>query len=276
MKRIGIIYNPMIAAATQLAPEVSALLVARGLDAWTCSAWKTDEARGQAPGTDLMISIGGDGTILRAAQAVVGQKTLICGVNLGRLGFMTELAADEVEGKLPEILDGAGWCDARTMLQVELREGDGAPVIYHALNDVVAGRGETARMVNVEVSVDGEPLHIYKSDGVIVATATGSTGYAYAAGGPVLHPQSRDYILVPMLPHLSSAHALVIPAASSVKITMHTAHQAVISIDGNQNHALADGAELSLSLSPHQTRFVRLSPPGAFYATLEQRLKGKQ
>jgi len=266
----------MIAAAAELAPQVTKFLVARGLEAWTSSAWQVAEARKQAPGTDLMLSIGGDGTILRAAQAVVGYETPICGINLGRLGFMTEIAADEIELKLPRVLAGDGWLDERKMLQAEVKDGDAPPAVYHALNDVVAGRGETARMVNVEARVDGDHLNVYKADGVIVATATGSTGYAFAAGGPVLHPQSPDYILVPMLPHLCSGYALVIPAASTVRLRVQTAHQAVFSIDGNLSHALGDGAEVTLSQSPHVTRFVRLSPQGVFYATLEQRLKGKR
>jgi NAD+ kinase len=276
MKRIGIIFNPMIQAAAALAPEVSAYLTARGLEVWSSSTWEPAEARAQVPGTDLMLSIGGDGTILRAVQAVVGEDTPICGINLGRLGFMTELSKDEIQTRLPEILDGSGWIDTRTMLQATVGEPGAAPVVYHALNDVVAGRGEVARMVNVAARVDGELLNIYKADGVIVATATGSTGYAFAAGGPVIHPQSGDYLLVPMLPHLCSGHALVIPGASQLTLEVQTAYRAVLSVDGNQGHVLADGAVVTISVSPYTTRFVRLSPPASFYGTLEQRLKGKQ
>lgn len=276
MKRIGIIFNPMIQAAAALAPDVSAYLLARGLDVWVSSTWEVSEARAQVPGTDLMLSIGGDGTILRAVQAVAGQATPICGINLGRLGFMTELSVDEIKTRLPEILEGGGWIDQRTMLQATVTEPDLPPVTYHALNDVVAGRGEVARMVSVSARVDGELLNVYKADGVIVATATGSTGYAFAAGGPVLHPQSRDYLLVPMLPHLCSGHAMVIPNGSQLALEVKTAYHAVLSIDGNQGHPLADGAVVNIGVSPDTTRFVRLSPPASFYATLEQRLKGKQ
>jgi NAD+ kinase len=133
-----------------------------------------------------------------------------------------------------------------------------------------------ARMVNVAARVDGELLNVYKADGVIVATATGSTGYAFASGGAVLHPQSKDFMLVPMLAHLSSGYPLVIPGASSVTLEMQTAYRAVLSIDGNQNHVLTDGATVTLGVSPHITRFCRLSPPASFYGTLEQRFKGKR
>jgi len=276
MKRIGIIFNPMIQAAAALAPDVSAYLLARGLEVWVSSTWEVSEARAQVPGTDLMLSIGGDGTILRAVQAVAGQDTPICGINLGRLGFMTELSVDEIKTRLPEILEGGGWIDERTMLQATVAEPDLPPVTYHALNDVVAGRGEVARMVNVAARVDGELLNVYKADGVIVATATGSTGYAFAAGGPVLHPQSRDYLLVPMLPHLCSGHAMVIPNGSQLALEVKTAYHAVLSIDGNQGHPLADGAVVNIGVSEDTTRFVRLTPPASFYATLEQRLRGKQ
>jgi len=276
MKRIGIIFNPMIQAAAALAPKVSAYLSGRGLEVWTSSTWEITAAREKVPGTDLMLSVGGDGTILRAVQALDGANTPICGINLGRLGFMTELSAEEVETRLPEILDGGGWIDERTMLQASVTESGAAPVVYHALNDVVAGRGEVARMVNVAARVDGELLNVYKADGVIVATATGSTGYAFAAGGAVLYPQSADFMLVPMLAHLSAGYPLVIPGASSVTLEVRTAYQAVLSIDGNQGRALTDGAVVTLSTGPHTTRFIRLSPPASFFGTLEQRFKGKQ
>ena len=199
MKRVGILYHPVIEAAYTLAKELERFLTSEGVSVWLCSAWEGDKARAQVNGTDLMLSIGGDGTILRAVQAVVGNSTPVTGINLGRLGFMTELSADEAVAKLPALLAGEGWIDERAMLEAELSPSDQEPEPpgkFYALNDVVVSRGAIARVIYVEASIDGEPLTTYKADGVIVATATGSTGYSLAAGGPILHPQAEEFILL--------------------------------------------------------------------------------
>ena len=279
MKRVGILYHPMIEAAYTLAKKLEEFLGSSGISVWLCSAWEGEKARTQVDDTDLILSIGGDGTILRAAQAVVPEITPITGINLGKLGFMTELSADEALAKLPALLAGEGWVDERAMLEVELSPPDkehGAPRIFYALNDVVVARGAIARMVYIEATIDGEPLTTYKADGVIVATATGSTGYSLAAGGPILHPQAKEFLLLPILAHLSSAYALVLPSTAVVKLRISTAHQAILSIDGHINLPLPTGAIITVKHSPTVARFLRIHPETSFYSSLEQRLKGKQ
>ncbi len=279
MKRVGILYHPMIEAAYTLAKKLEEFLGSSGISVWLCSAWEGEKARTQVDDTDLILSIGGDGTILRAAQAVVPEITPITGINLGKLGFMTELSADEALAKLPALLAGEGWVDERAMLEVELSPPDKehrAPRIFYALNDVVVARGAVARMVYIEATIDGEPLTTYKADGVIVATATGSTGYSLAAGGPILHPQAKEFLLLPILAHLSSAYALVLPSTAVVKLRISTAHQAILSIDGHINLPLPTGAIITVKHSPTVARFLRIHPETSFYGSLEQRLKGKQ
>ena len=276
MKRIGILYHPMNEAAYTLAKELQGFLDSKGISVWICSAWEGEEARAQVNNTDLILSIGGDGTILRAAQAVVPALTPITGINLGKLGFMTELKAEEAKTKLPALLAGEGWLDERATLEAELSATDQEPPrIFHALNDVVVTRGAIARVVYVEASIDGEPLTTYKADGVIVATATGSTGYSLAAGGPVLHPRAKEFLLLPILPHLSSAYTMVLPATAVVKLCVSTSHQATLSIDGHINLPLSSGAIVTVKHSPNKVRFLRIHPE-TFYGSLEQRLKGKQ
>ncbi len=276
MKNAGIFYHPLIEAARTKAKQVHDFLTARSINAWLCSAWEVDAAPAQLDAAELIISVGGDGTILRSAQAVVPRMIPIIGINLGKLGFMTELSADEALDKLPALLSGEGWMDERAMLQAELSVGGKEKSTHHALNDIVVARGAIARLVRVTASIDGTHLADYKADGVIVATATGSTGYSLAAGGPILYPQSKDHLLVPIMPHISPAHALVLPAGTVVQLNITATHQTTFSIDGHINMPLPDEAVITVKQSPHRTRFLRIHPEDAFYRSLEQKLKGKR
>jgi len=278
MKKIGILYHPLNEAAYTLAKKLEEFLNAKGVSVWLCSAWEGEKARSQVKGTDLILTIGGDGTILRAAQVAVPVSTPITGINLGRLGFMTELSVDEAVDELPALLAGKGWIDERAMLEAELSpaEQDEPAGIFYALNDVVVARGAVARMIYVEASINGQPLTTYRADGMIVATATGSTGYSLAAGGPILHPQSQEFILLPILPHLCSAYVMVLPHATVVKLHITTAHQAILSIDGHVHLPLSSGAVITVKRSANTARFLRIHPEISFYSSLEQRLKGKR
>lgn len=271
MKRTGILYHPKVEAARKKAESLEQFLSSRGVTTWLGSAWETEKARAQLKDTELLLSVGGDGTILRAAQVVIPGTTPITGVNLGTLGFMTELGADEAEMELPNLLTGKGWLDERAMLEVTV--GD---KVFHALNDVVVGRGAIPRLVHVEARIDGQLLTTYRADGVIVATATGSTGYSLAAGGPILHPQSGDKVLVPIVPHLSLGYPLVLSAASVVELKVKAVYQPSMSIDGQINLALANGDVVTIKLSPHTIHFLRIHPRDSYYGSLEQRLKGKK
>jgi NAD+ kinase len=278
MKRVGILYHPMIEGANNLAKKLQEFLDSIGVSVWLCSAWAGEEARTHVDNTDLILSVGGDGTILRAAQVVVPRLIPITGINLGKLGFMTELSADEAPGKLPDLLAGKGWIDERTMLEAELSPTyeEQRKTTFYALNDVVVGRGAVARVVYIEASLDGEPLTTYKGDGVITATATGSTGYSLATGGPILHPQAKEFLLLPILPHLSPAYAMVLPSTTVVKLRLSTTHEAVLSVDGYINLPLSSGAIITVKHSSNTARFLRIHPETSFYSSLEQRLKGRQ
>ncbi len=276
MKSIGIFYHPLVEATKSKAKQLQDFLASRGLTAWLCSAWESEAARSKLDDTELVLSVGGDGTILRSAQAVVPRMIPIIGINLGRLGFMTELSADEASDKLPALLSGEGWIDERAMLLAELSAGGQKTSIYHALNDVVVARGAIARLIRVAASLNGKHITDYKADGVIVATATGSTGYSLAAGGPILYPHSKDFLLVPIMPHLSADYALVLPAETSVQLRVAATQPATLSIDGYINMPLPDEAVITVKQSPHRTRFLRVHPEDTFYRSLEQKLKGKR
>jgi NAD+ kinase len=278
MKRVGILYHPLKEAAYPLAKKLEKFLSTKRISTWVCSAWEGEAIKTQVNGTDLILSIGGDGTILRAAQAVVPEPTPITGINLGNLGFMTELSVEETEEKLTALLSGEGWIDERSLLEAELSPAEEREPsqLFYALNDVVVARGAVARVIYVEASIDSKPLTTYKADGVIVATATGSTGYALAAGGPILHPQAKELLLLPVAPHLSSAYTLVLPSTAMVKLRLSTTQSATLSVDGHINLPLSGGAVVTVKHSSTTVRFLRIHPETSFYSSLERKLKGKQ
>lgn len=271
MKRIAILYHPKIAAARDFAEEMAQFVPSLESSADLCSAWDEEGARKLVEGTELVLSVGGDGTILRAARAVAPLSVPIVGINLGKLGFLTELHVDEVRDRLPVLLKGEGWIDERAMLQAKLHGKD----TLHALNDIVLGRGVNPRVIHVDIAIDGTALTTYKSDGVIVATATGSTGYSLAAGGPILYPQARDIVLNPIAPHPTFDNSLVLPSTSVVELNVRADRQAVLSADGQVDLTLESGDKVKVSLSPYVTRLMRIHPPTIFYSTLVKRLVPK-
>jgi NAD+ kinase len=278
IKKVGILYHPMVPATKIKAQELSDYLNSRSIDVWICSAWEAEKSLTHLDSTDLILTTGGDGTILRASQIALEQQIPITGINMGRLGFLTELKADEALLKIPEILNGKVWIDERSMLEAEIipAEPNGKPSkLHYALNDVVLARGSIARLIQVNASIDDKPLTNYRADGVVLATATGSTGYSLSAGGPILYPQSEDILLVPIVSHLSLDHSLVLPASSVVTLQLETTHQATMSIDGHTNIPISNGSVIKARRSSRKTRFLRLQPHNSFYYYLEEKLRGK-
>ena len=277
MKKVGIAYHPLNVRAPGLARKLAAILESRGLEYWLSSAWDAAELCPHFPGTDLILTVGGDGTILRVSQLLDGLLIPVTGVNLGQLGFLTEIPADDNGEKLIALLDGKGWIDDRAMLDAELTQtvrGEKEHLSFHALNDVVVARGAIARIIEVTAAIDGARVDTYKADGALVATATGSTGYSLAAGGPVLNPRSTDLLLVPILPHLSMHYPLVLHPESVITLKLSTPNPATLSIDGHISIELFDGAVITVKASAKRTRFLRVDPPGYFYASLQRKLKG--
>lgn len=276
MEKVGILYHPKVEATRNKARELEEFIGSRGISVWVCSAWEHEEACRLLDGTDLVLTVGGDGTILRAVQVIIPQSVPVSGINLGKLGFMTEIDAGEALEKVPALLDGDGWIDERAMLRVELSRPDGGPRVYHALNDVVVARGAIARVIQVNVNINGQHLTGYRADGVIVATATGSTGYAMAAGGPVMYPGSPDMLLVPVAPHLSSLSPVVLPGTAVVELSIDTYLPATLSVDGHINLPLSGSDLITVRRSEYKARFWRIRPEDSFYSSLEEKLKGRQ
>ena len=275
-KIVGVIYNPRVPMAVSMGREIfEALSPLR--QCWIESAVSEEIAHPLVEETDLIITVGGDGTILRAVRVAVHYNIPILGVNLGRLGFMTELRADEALPKISHYLEGAGWLEERSMLQVQVVSGDGMSegdrgLSYDALNDAVLVRGAVARLVRVRACVDGVHFTSYRADAVIICTATGSTGYNLSAGGPILHPQAPEMVLKPVAPHIGLATAVVLPKSSIVKLTVESTDPAILSVDGYQDLTLKHGDGVRIQSSPRKAQFLREGSPERFYATLTRRL----
>jgi NAD+ kinase len=272
MKRIGIIYNPKRKEAVDFSQKLKGLLSRKNIQTWLCSAWEPAKAQKHVSGSDLIISVGGDGTILRAAKAIIPESIPLLGVNLGKLGFMSELREEEVTKKLTSILQGKGWIEERAILEARLYHHNKT---FYALNDVFIGRRSSARLVSIECRLDNKELTTYRVDGIILATASGSTGYALAAGGPVLHPQSQDMVLQPVCPHLSFNKTLVLPPQTTVELKILTTHEGMLSMDGQIEEPLNNGDKIIVKLSHYTTHFVRIQPDNYFYQTLEEKFNRK-
>jgi NAD+ kinase len=220
---------------------------------------------------DVLIAIGGDGTMLRAGHLCAPCEVPILGINMGRLGFLIQVDRKDWREMLGRLLKGEGWVEQRMMLAAEHVRADETLAHWQALNEVVVGRGLALRPVRLEASVDGRMLTTYVCDGLIAATATGSTAYALAAGGPILPPDLRNILLVPIAPHLSVDRAVVLAEGSSVTIVVKS-ENSVVSVDGQSPLALDQNDRVNVRRGEYAARFVRFGDPGYFYRNLNEHM----
>jgi NAD+ kinase len=220
---------------------------------------------------DLAIVIGGDGTMLAAARELVRHRVPLVGINQGRLGFMTDIGHDGMQAGVGAILDGNYAIEERSLLDAEIRR-DGKPVLRTiALNEAVIGKGSQGRLIEFELSVDGEFVYTLRADGMIVATPTGSTAYALSAQGPILHPAVPALTLVPLNPHTLSARPVSVSDRCVIEIAMVHALDARAHFDGLALADMAEGDRLVLKRSADVVRFVH--PPGyRYFSTLREKL----
>ena len=271
--RVALLFQPRIAASVAHAQRTQNRLQCRGLDAWCVSSWEITERPDDLAGAELVVTFGGDGTLLRAARAAAPHRAICLGVNYGRLGFLTEFSPDEFDERLDDVLDGGYWIEERVLIDWTHHDVNGVVASGLAAGDVVVGRGRMARVVEVEVRINGVVLTTYTSDGVIVATPTGTTGYVQAAGGPVLHPKVRDLVMTPLVPFLTPANSIVVGHDERVELTTFTTHEATLSIDGQTDQLLTSGDRVVCKASEHLARFARFRESDYFYATLAEKMR---
>lgn len=224
---------------------------------------------------DLVVSFGGDGTLIRAASLCSEKGTPILGVYYGRFGFVTQCVADEMGVCLSQFLDGQARVEERMMLQTELVRGGDIVATLHSLNETVLQRDVTARMMTFSVSVNGRALTSYPADGILVATPTGSTGYNLSAGGPIVDPSVTAMILTAIAPHTLSARPLILSGDNEITLGLQAEGDAVLSSDGQVRLHLLSGDEVRIKRSPRVTRLLSVDPSD-FLVKLGDRLLWSQ
>ncbi len=220
---------------------------------------------------ELLVVLGGDGTILRAARLAAGRGIPIVGVNMGGFGFLAELSADELPAALPQLMAGRYEVDERMMLQAQVETGGRSQTLL-ALNDVVVTKSGVARVLRLRISVNGEPLASYPADGVIVATPTGSTAYSLSAGGPIVHPRVEAIVITPICPHTFNARSVIVDQHDVVTIEVDApAAEATLTVDGRVGVSLAQTPRVVVGRAAPAARFVRLRE-SSFYTILSTKL----
>ena len=207
---------------------------------------------------DLVIVIGGDGSLLGAARAVARYNVPVLGINRGSLGFLTDIQPDRLEEQIGEVLDGKFIIESRFLLEMELKRDGEVIGRSDALNEVVLHPGKVTRMIRFELFIDGQFVYSQRSDGLIVATPTGSTAYALSGGGPIMHPRMDAIVLVPMHPHTLSSRPLVIDGNSEIKIVIDTDNVSYpqLSCDGQVHISAAPGDVLLIRKKPFKLRLI--------------------
>lgn len=281
MKTIGVIFNKAKKQTAVALPRLLAESRRLGLSVCTCAPFA-----GDLPGVeclapesfhrhiDAVVALGGDGTLLRAAQLLGDRPLPVLGVNLGRLGFLTSVTEPELEKGLQALVSGGFTTSARTMLDAAILTGGHTErARVRALNDMVVGWGQSTRIVTLDVAIDGEPVTSYRCDGIIVSTPTGSTGHSLSAGGPIIHPEAAALVLNVICPHTLSARPLVVPDDARIRIGVKQAgKQLLLSVDGQDEQALNDGDALEISASPLRFHLVHL-PGYQYFGVLRKKLQ---
>ena len=279
-RRIGVVGHPRYATVHSAVETVIDFASERGMEL----AAQSDLVPAGSPitalesvaiaGLDLLVTLGGDGTLLRGARMAAPHGVPVLGVNLGHLGFLTSLAPGELEDGLETLAAGTVVLDERMVLTVRAEGGDGAVHMETlALNDAVLHRGGVARMIRMAVSAHGEEVGTYSADGIILATPTGSTAYSLSAGGPIVSPTVDCIVATPICPHTLAVRPLILSAAETITIeVLSPTEELILTIDGQESVNLIPGDRLVVERAPVPLRLVRF-PGQTFFSTLRRKLR---
>jgi NAD+ kinase len=279
MKRIGIIAKEDKPQAVDVSRGLMHWLKERGIEA------TVDEGLGSLLGlkgcppksglpsiSDMLLVLGGDGTLLAAARLVGATGIPILGVNLGSLGFLTEITIDELYPALERVLGGEFETEERVMLSARVIRGGVEIGRYTVLNDVVVSRGSTSRIIDLETKINGDYVTTYKADGLIVSTPTGSTAYSLSAGGPIIYPSLHAFTLTPICPHTLTQRPIIISDDSRVTISILSKEEILLTLDGVTGPALHYGDIVEVKKADAVIHLIK-SPYRSYYEVLRTKLK---
>ncbi len=266
-KRVGIIHKVTSAEALETAGLVERFLASKGVEVIT---EETEAART----ADLVVVLGGDGTLIHAASLLEGRPVPILGVNMGSLGFMTEVPQAELYTAMELVLAGKAEVSERMKLRVHLHKGGRSEraLDSEVLNDVVISKSALSRMAELDTRCSGEKVTTYRADGVIVATPTGSTAYSLAANGPIMYPTMRGVIIAPICPHTLTQRPLVVPDDENIEIILANDTEVYLTLDGQKGLPLAKGDRVQVKQSYNRVLLVR-NPNLGFFGILRAKLR---
>ena len=273
---VGILAHPLRSESFPIARRISDDLKVRGLTTWVHTEWAEADVIHDVNRADMVIAIGGDGAMLRASRVCARAGVPILGVNMGQLGFLTEIAdPDTVEEKLELVFADQYWIEARSMLTATAFRNGQRTGSADALNDIVIAASVVGHMVELEVYIDQDWATTYHADAVVVASATGSTAYALACGGPILPPELRNILIVPAAPHLSMSRPIVLSEGAQVDIlvTERNRTSIVFLADGTKIVSLREADVVRVQVSDLVSRFIRLRGRNYFYRSILDRLE---
>lgn len=274
VRRIGFAYNPTSDAAVELRERAEAWCRDHDTGHWSAQAGDLDTLCRELAATDVLVVLGGDGTFLRAAQAVALVDVPLLGVNLGKVGFLSKAEAHELEPVLGQLVRGDYAVGERMGLAGSIRPGGRhAGEAFTALNDIVVARGSLARVVRLDVTIDASHLATFVSDGLVVASPTGSTGYSFSAGGPILDPRSRNLVVTPIAGYLSAIRSIVVSPSQVVRCRVIDAFEALVSIDGREDRRLQVGDVVEVRALERPIRFVEPSGALPFWDLLRTKVQ---
>ena len=279
IKAVGILSKPGLECGYGLVPALLDWLGARSIEARFDAetgvyAGRPGLERAEVPeGTQLVIVLGGDGTLLAAARAVGGRQIPLFPVNLGGLGFLTAITIDEIYAELERAFRGEHRISRRKMIACDLFRGDAVVARYEALNDVVVTKAALARMIDLDTFVDTHLVCTFKADGLIVATPTGSTAYSLSAGGPIMFPTVAALIITPICPHMLTNRPVVVPDTSVIQLVCRgDVEDTYLTIDGQVGEPVRAGDRIVCRASEHTLSLIR-PPKQRFFDVLRAKLK---
>lgn len=267
---LGLLYHPGREQAQALATVLQSVIQKEGHEAWHVPVEAEDDWHDRVPATDLLFTLGGDGSILRAAPHCAQNDVPIVGVKFGRLGFLSELLPTEAIQTLPRFLNEEYWIEERSMLDCQI-EGEAQNTL--ALNEAVITQGHVRRVLDIKVWIDDAFLADYVADGLMISTATGSTAYSMVAGGPILHPEVRNMLITPMCVLRGPTTPFVLRQSARLRLQVFHQHEAVVTIDGLPVGDLANEGMMHLTTATQTCKFARVQEQTYFYETLVHKLR---